>query len=96
VQQAQESSAALHTLARPRGFIYRFNRTEHFFRGHQLHARNADWFDPNMRMAYVIMWSAGVRVNFAHNWVAELNTGNAGHRASGKLERQPEASEHFD
>jgi hypothetical protein len=36
-------------------------------------ARNADWFDPHMRMPYVMMWSADLQYEFAHNWVVELN-----------------------
>src|SRR6266852_2291924 len=39
----------------------------------------SDCFDPNMRMPYVIMWSACIQSEFAHNWLAELNyQGNAG------------------
>jgi hypothetical protein len=36
-------------------------------------ARNADWFDPNMRMPYVMLWSAGLQYQLARNWVAEMN-----------------------
>jgi hypothetical protein len=42
-------------------------------------ARNADWFDPKMRMPYVATWSADLQYAFGHNWIAELNyQGNAG------------------
>jgi hypothetical protein len=49
------------------------------FVGTNYGARNADWFDPKMRMPYVMMWSAGFQYEFAHNWLAELNyQGTAG------------------
>jgi hypothetical protein len=41
-------------------------------------ARSADWFDPNMRMPYTMMWSAGFQYEFARNWLGEVNyQGNA-------------------
>ena len=49
------------------------------FVGTNYSARNADWFDPNSRMPYTIMWSAGIQHEFVHNWLVELNyQGNAG------------------
>src|SRR5207302_2754723 len=49
------------------------------FVGTNYSARNADWYDPNSRMPYVVMWSAGLQHEFVHNWLVELNyQGNAG------------------
>ena len=35
-------------------------------------ARNATWFDPNMRMPYVMNWSGGFQYQFSNTWLAEL------------------------
>src|SRR6266478_369978 len=81
VQQLPGDPRPAFTLSQgPPGFSYpvQSNGSTSFV-GTNYSARNADWFDPNMRMPYVIMWSAGVQSEFAHNWVAELNyQGNAG------------------
>ncbi len=33
--------------------------------------RNASWFDPNMRMPYIMNWSGGFQWNFTQNWLME-------------------------
>lgn len=42
------------------------------FVGSNYGARTATWFDPNMRMPYVMNWSAGFQYNFSQSWLAEL------------------------
>jgi hypothetical protein len=34
--------------------------------------RNASWFDPNMRLPYVMNWSGGLQWNFSSNWLLEV------------------------
>ena len=34
--------------------------------------RPASWFDPNMRMPYVMNWSAGFQWNFSSTWLLEI------------------------
>ena len=41
------------------------------FGGTNYSARSATWFDPNMRMPYVMSWSGGFQWQFARNWLAE-------------------------
>jgi len=49
------------------------------FVGTNFSARNADWYDPNMRMPYIMNWSAGLQYEFARNWVLEtIYQGTAG------------------
>jgi len=33
--------------------------------------RNASWFDPNMRMPYIMNWSGGFQWSFKQNWLLE-------------------------
>lgn len=42
------------------------------FQGTNYGGRNASWFDPNMRMPYVGMWSSGFQIQLSKTWVAEL------------------------
>lgn len=42
------------------------------FIGTNYSGRSATWFDPNMRMPYVMNWSAGFQRQFAGSWVGEL------------------------
>jgi hypothetical protein len=35
-------------------------------------ARTAEWYDPKMRMPYIMNWSAGFQYEFRRNWLAEL------------------------
>ena len=42
------------------------------FIGSSFTGRNASWFDPNMRLPYIMNWSAGVQWGFATNWLAEV------------------------
>ena len=42
------------------------------FVGANFSQRNASWFDPNMRMPYVMNWSGGFQWEFARTWVMEL------------------------
>jgi hypothetical protein len=54
------------------------------FLGTNYSARNATWFDPNMRMPYVMSWSGGVQWQFADNWLLDTNyQGSAGVRLLG-------------
>jgi len=49
------------------------------FVGTNYSARNADWYDPNMRMPYVMSWSGGLQHELARNWMVEaLYQGTAG------------------
>lgn len=42
-------------------------------------ARNASWWDPNMRNPYVMNWSAGIQYQFTNTWLMELQyQGSAG------------------
>lgn len=42
------------------------------FQGTNYSGRNASWFDPNMRMPYVSMWSSGFQFQLTNTWMAEL------------------------
>jgi hypothetical protein len=42
------------------------------FVGTNFSARNAQWFDPNMRMPYVASWSGGFQWGFADNFVLDM------------------------
>jgi len=42
------------------------------FQGTNFGGRNASWFDPNMRLPYVAMWSAGVQRQVSKTWLFEL------------------------
>ena len=42
------------------------------FIGTNYSSRNATWFDPGMRMPYVMNWSAGFQYQFSGTWLAEL------------------------
>lgn len=42
------------------------------FSGTNYTGRNASWFDPNMRLPYVAMWSSGFQYQFAGSWLAEV------------------------
>src|SRR5262249_36614007 len=42
------------------------------FVGTNYSGRNVSWFDPNMRMPYVMNWSGGFQWNFSQNWLAEV------------------------
>jgi len=49
------------------------------FVGANYSTRTATWWDPNMRMPYVMSWSGGLQYEFAHNWLAAVNyQGQAG------------------
>lgn len=41
------------------------------FVGTNFSGRNASWFDPSMKMPYIMNWSAGFQWNFAANWLME-------------------------
>lgn len=42
-------------------------------------ARQASWFDPDMRMPYIASWSGGLQWEFARNWLLEaVYQGSAG------------------
>jgi hypothetical protein len=41
------------------------------FVGTNFSSRSASWWDPKMRMPYVMSWSGGVQYEFARNWVFE-------------------------
>jgi hypothetical protein len=42
------------------------------YTGTNFGARTAQWFDPQMRMPYIMNWSAGFQYEFRRNWLAEL------------------------
>ncbi|MCI0622639.1 MAG: hypothetical protein L0387_13425 [Acidobacteria bacterium] len=42
------------------------------FVGTNFSSRNATWFDPSMRMPYVMNWSGGFQYQFSGSWLAEL------------------------
>ncbi len=42
------------------------------FVGTNFGSRNATWFDPSMRMPYVMNWSGGFQYQFSGTWLAEL------------------------
>ncbi|MGH8248453.1 MAG: TonB-dependent receptor domain-containing protein, partial [Gammaproteobacteria bacterium] len=49
------------------------------FIGTNYSAREVSWYDPNMRMPYIMNWSSGIQYEFRQNWVAEvLYQGSAG------------------
>jgi hypothetical protein len=49
------------------------------FVGSNYGARVAERYDPNMRMPYIMNWSAGFQYEFAHNWLVEaIYQGTAG------------------
>ncbi|MBL8231084.1 MAG: TonB-dependent receptor [Bryobacterales bacterium] len=41
------------------------------FSGLNFANRGASWFDPNMRLPYIMNWSAGFQWNFTQNWLLE-------------------------
>jgi len=41
------------------------------FSGSNFANRSASWFDPNMRLPYVMNWSGGLQWNFTQNWLLE-------------------------
>jgi hypothetical protein len=41
------------------------------FVGSNYAAREANWWDPNMRMPYVMSWSGGLQYGFRQNWLVE-------------------------
>jgi hypothetical protein len=41
------------------------------FSGSNFANRSASWFEPNMRMPYVMNWSGGFQWNFSRNWLLE-------------------------
>jgi len=41
------------------------------FVGTNFSSRSASWFDPNMRMPYVMSWSGGLQYEFARNWLLD-------------------------
>lgn len=41
------------------------------FVGTNFSNRSASWFDPNMRMPYIMNWSGGFQWNFTQNWLME-------------------------
>lgn len=49
------------------------------FIGANFSSRAATWFDPNLRMPYVMSWSGGLQYSFKTNWVLEgLYQGQSG------------------
>lgn len=41
------------------------------FSGRNFSQRQLDWFDPNMRLPYVMNWSGGFQHQFGGEWMAE-------------------------
>ena len=49
------------------------------FIGTNYSSRSATWFDPNLRMPYIMSWSGGLQYNFKTNWIVEgLYQGQSG------------------
>ncbi len=49
------------------------------FQGTNYGGRGASWFDPNMRLPYVAMWSGGLQYQLSNSWVMEaLYQGSSG------------------
>ena len=42
------------------------------FVGTNFSGRSASWFDPKMRMPYIMNWSGGFQWNFTQNWLLEV------------------------
>jgi len=42
------------------------------FVGASFTGRNASWFDPNMRLPYIMNWSGGLQWEFTRSWLVEL------------------------
>ena len=42
------------------------------FQGQNFANRGASWFDPNMRMPYIMNWSGGLQWNFTQSWLLEV------------------------
>ena len=59
--------------------------------------RNASWFDPNMRMPYIMNWSGGFQWNFTQNWLMETTyQGSRGVRLLNGWDINQIPLEHFD
>ena len=43
------------------------------FSGSNYSSRSASWFDPNMRMPYIMTWSGGVQYQMSKTWLVEAN-----------------------
>ena len=41
------------------------------FIGTNFSGRSASWYDPDMRMPYVVSWSGGLQYEFARNWLLD-------------------------
>jgi len=58
--------------------------------GGNFSSRTAEWYDPNIRMPYVMSWSGGMQYEFSHNWLIERSikgTAGVGCRTTGTLTR---------
>jgi hypothetical protein len=56
----------------PPSFTYKVNPDGSTpFIGTNYSARNATWYDPNIRMPYVMTWSGGIQYQFAPTWLFE-------------------------
>jgi hypothetical protein len=44
------------------------------FIGTSFTGRNASWFDPNMRLPYIMNWSGGFQWEFTRSWLLELTS----------------------
>lgn len=57
----------------PTPFNYRFAADGSVpYVGSNYSARNADWYDPNMRSPYIMNWSGGLQHELTANWLVEL------------------------
>jgi hypothetical protein len=73
VQQPPGDPRHAFTLSQGPGTI-RFNTAPDGsvpFQGTNFGGRNASWFDPNMRLPYVLMWSAGFQTQLTNRWIME-------------------------
>ena len=74
VQQAVGNPSPAFYLSQGPGSV-RFNLSPDGsvpFVGTNFGARNASWFDPNMKMPYIMNWSGGFQWNFTKSWLLEV------------------------
>ena len=76
----RRSAADLPPVRRSAAFQFNVNPDGSVpFVGTNYSSRNASWYDPNMRMPYVMSWSGGIQWGFRNNWVLEtLYQGQSG------------------
>jgi len=46
----------------------------------QFQLAHGEWYDPNIRMPYVMSWSGGMQYEFSHNWLDRGDLSRNGRR----------------